>query len=138
MSDSRSDSSGRSPAGSRAAQDYESRRSRTAAAYAGARDSASRVTQRAGEQINANPVAAVAGGFAVGALLAAVLPRTEREAELLGGVGNRINDVARGAARSAADAGRQQVEEITSNAATKVGEAVIGAVAATTGAGDKS
>jgi hypothetical protein len=80
-------------------------------------------------------MAAVAGGLALGALVAALLPRTERETELLGSVGGRINEAAREATRSAVDAGKQQVEEITESAATKVGEAVIGAVAATTGAG---
>jgi len=103
------------------------------------RERAADAGRRAGEEIEAYPMAAVAGGLALGALVAAVLPRTEREAELLGSVGTRINDAARDATRSAVDAGRAQVEEITENAATRVGEAVIGAVASATGAsGDKS
>ncbi len=140
MTDTRTETTGTGSGGrerqrSRAAEAYESRRSQTSAAYAGARGSVTRVGERTGEEIRANPVAALAGGFAVGALLAAVLPRTEREAQLLGGVGTKINDAAREAARSAADAGRAQVEEITETAATKVGEAVIAAVTATTGGG---
>jgi hypothetical protein len=104
------------------------------------RERAAGAGRRAGEEIEAYPMAAVAGGLALGALVAAVLPRTEREAELLGSFGTRINDAARDATRSAVDAGRAQVEEITENAATRVGEAVIGAVASATGAsaGDKS
>ena len=120
---------------SRAAEAYESTRARTSAAYAGVRDRASRVGQRTGERIEQNPMVAVAGGLAVGVLLAAVLPRSERESRLLGDVGTKLNDAAREAARSAADAGRAQVEEITETAATRVGEAVIGAVASATGAG---
>ena len=124
---------------SRAAEAYESTRARTSATFAGVRERAADAGRRAGEEIEAYPMAAVAGGLALGALVAAVLPRTEREAELLGSVGTRINDAARDATRSAVDAGRAQVEEITENAATRVGEAVIGAVASATGAsGDKS
>ena len=116
---------------SRAAEAYEASRARTSAAFAGVRERAADAGRWTGEEISANPMAAIAGGFALGALVAAVLPRTEREAELLGGVGTRINDAARDATRSAVDAGRQQVEELTETAATKVGEAVIGAVTST-------
>lgn len=122
---------------SRAAEAYETTRARTSAAYAGVRERASRVGRRTGEEIRANPMVAVAGGLAVGALAGALLPPSRREAALFGGVGTRINDAAREAARSAADAGRAQVEELTETAATKVGEAVIGAVTATAGGGDK-
>jgi len=149
MTDTRTETTGTGTAGeasggtrqrSRAAEAYETTRARTGAAYAGVRERASRAGRWTGEEISANPMAAVAGGFAVGALIAAMLPRTERETELLGGVGTRINDAAREATRTAVDAGRQQVEELTETAATKVGEAVIGAVTATTGAtaGDKA
>jgi ElaB/YqjD/DUF883 family membrane-anchored ribosome-binding protein len=127
--------SGGSRERSRAAEAYETTREKTRASFSGVRERAADVGRRTGEEIAANPMAAVAGGLAVGALVAALLPRTEREAQLLGGVGGRINDAAREAARSAADAGRAQVEEITETAATKVGEAVIGAVTATAGGG---
>lgn len=120
---------------SRAAEAYESTRERTSAAYAGMRERAARAGRTAGEQIEANPMAAIAGGLAIGALLGALLPRSERETELLGSVGTRINETAREAARTAAEAGRQQVEEISETAATRVGEAVIGAVSSV--AGDK-
>ncbi|HZF94345.1 MAG TPA: hypothetical protein VEZ20_05665 [Allosphingosinicella sp.] len=113
---------------SRAAEAYESTRARTTESFSGVRERASRATETAGRQISANPMAAVAGGLAVGALLGALLPRTDRETQLLGGVGGKINDAAREAARTAAEAGRQQVEEISETAATRVGEAVIGAV----------
>jgi ElaB/YqjD/DUF883 family membrane-anchored ribosome-binding protein len=127
---------------SRAGEAYETARARTTAAYSGVRDRASRAGRRTAEEIDTRPLAAIAGGLAVGALVAAVLPGTRREKEMLGGVGERITGAARSAAQTAAEAGRQQVEDITQNAATKVGEAVISAVASTTGAnvggGDKS
>ncbi|MEA3041323.1 MAG: hypothetical protein QOC65_812 [Sphingomonadales bacterium] len=122
---------------SRAGQAYEATRARTSAAFAGVRERAAGAGRWTGEEISSNPMTAVAGGFALGALVAAILPRTERETELLGGVGSKLTDAAREATRSAVDAGRQQVEEISESAATRVGEAVIGAVASATGAGEK-
>ena len=75
------------------------------------------------------PVAAVVGGFAIGALLAALLPRTEREEKLLGKTGRRLTVAARDAAQRGLDAGKEQIEQIRSKTAQKVGEAVGDAVA---------
>jgi ElaB/YqjD/DUF883 family membrane-anchored ribosome-binding protein len=123
-----------------AASAFETARTKTSEAYAGLRERGSDLGQRTGESVSAYPMAAVAGGFAVGAVLAAVLPRTERETEMFGAVGTRITGAARDAARTAADAGREKVEEMAETAKAKVGEAVIDAVSATTGAalGSKS
>ncbi len=99
-----------------ARQAFESARERTAAAYAAARERAGSAYETAGRKtsqgIESNPVAAVVGGLAVGAIVAALLPRTSREEELLGGVGRRINDSAREAARAAKEAGRSQLDEL--------------------------
>ncbi|HEX6374370.1 MAG TPA: hypothetical protein VFZ91_01485 [Allosphingosinicella sp.] len=104
---------GRIPA---ARQAYESARERTATAYAAARERAGSAYEtagrRAGEGIDANPVAAVVGGLALGAIVAALLPRTRREDELLGTAGRRLNDGAREAARAAREAGRTQLDEL--------------------------
>ena len=95
---------------------FESARERTAAAYATARERAESAYESAGrrasEGIDSNPVAAVAGGLAIGAIVAALLPRTRREDELLGTVGRRINDGAREAARAAREAGKGQLDEL--------------------------
>jgi len=106
----------------------EAARERTATAYETARTRARDVTRQAGDQLAVYPVAAVVGGFAVGALLAAFLPRTEREDRLLGTTGRRLTGVARDAAQKGLDAGRDQIEEIRAKAAQKVGEAVTEAV----------
>ncbi|MGZ8352631.1 MAG: hypothetical protein ACXWUJ_05950 [Allosphingosinicella sp.] len=102
-----------------ARQAFESARERTAAAYATARERAGSAYETAGrrtsEGIDSNPVAAVIGGLAIGAIVAAVLPRTGREDELLGTVGRKINDGAREAARAAKDAGRGQLDELGLN-----------------------
>ncbi len=114
---------------SRAAEAYQVARERTASAYEAARSRATDVTRQATDQLAIYPVGAVIGGFAVGALLAALLPRTERESELLGKTGRRLTGAAREAAQKGLDAGREQIEEIRTKAAQKVGEAVGGAVA---------
>ena len=49
------------------------------------------------------------------ALAAAVLPRTRKEDELLGGIGEKINDSARTAAQAAKDAGRDKLDELGIN-----------------------
>lgn len=105
-----------SAAGQKAADAYESARERTAAAYATARERAGAAYEgagrRASEGIDSNPVAAVVGGLALGAIIAALLPRTEREEKLLGSTGRRISESARDAARAAREAGRQQLDEL--------------------------
>jgi hypothetical protein len=99
-----------------ARQAFESARERTAAAYATARERAGSAYETAGrktsQSIDSNPVAAVVGGLAIGAIVAALLPRTEREEELLGPVGRKINDSARQAANAAKEAGRGQLDEL--------------------------
>jgi hypothetical protein len=107
------DGNGRTAA---ARQAFESARERTAAAYATARERAGSAYETAGRKasqgIDSNPVAAVVGGLAMGAIVAALLPRTGREDELLGSVGRKINDGAREAARAAREAGKTQLDEL--------------------------
>src|ERR1044072_4162759 len=112
----------------RAAEGFETARERTASAYETARDRASAATRQASEQMSVYPVAAVVGGFALGALIATLLPRTEREERLLGRTGRRLTDAAKDAAEKGIDAGKSQIEEIRTRAAQKVGEAVSDAV----------
>jgi hypothetical protein len=120
---------GAAPARGRTAGVFETARERTASAYETARDRASAVTRQATEQMSVYPVAAVVGGFALGALVATLLPRTEREEKLLGRTGRRLTGAAREAAQKGIDAGKEQIEDIRAKAAQKVGEAVSEAVA---------
>jgi ElaB/YqjD/DUF883 family membrane-anchored ribosome-binding protein len=108
---------------------YEAARERASRAYDSARDTIGRGTDWSTENLSNNPVAAILGGFALGAVLAAVLPATRREREALGGVGHKLTDAAREAARSATDAAKEQIDEISNNAVQKVGQAVVDAVA---------
>jgi len=132
-SDSETPSSGSEERGSgvreRAADAYEAARDRTYSAYESARSRASDFGRQASEQASVYPVAAVAGGLVVGALIGFLLPTSRREKELLGNTGKRITGAAREAAQRGLDAGKEQIEQIRANAAQKVGEAVSEAVA---------
>jgi ElaB/YqjD/DUF883 family membrane-anchored ribosome-binding protein len=112
----------------RAAGALETARERTTSAYEAARSRATSTARQASEQMAVYPVAAVIGGFAVGALIATLLPRTEREDRLLGKAGRRLAGAARDVAQKGFDAGKGQIEELRAKAAQKVGEAVVDAV----------
>jgi len=112
------------PARGRAALAFETARERTGSAYEAARSRATDVTRQASEQLAIYPAAAVIGGFALGALAAALLPRTESEERLIGKTARRLTGAAREAAQKGIDAGREQIEEIREKAARRVGEAV--------------
>ena len=122
------DTTNRNDVRARASEAYGSARERTSAAYEQARDRASEYGRRAGDQVTTYPVGAVIGGFAVGALAAALLPGTRRETEMLGEYGHRLTDSAREAARNAAEAGRDQMDRITGRAVKEVGTAMVEAV----------
>jgi ElaB/YqjD/DUF883 family membrane-anchored ribosome-binding protein len=61
--------------------------------------------------VDGSPLLALAGGMAVGVLVGALLPRTEREGAVLGAFGARLIDAAREAADAARDAGRDKLDE---------------------------
>lgn len=62
-----------------------------------------------GSSIEGAPLAALAAGVVVGAVAGALLPRTERETEILGPVGSKIGQAAAEAAKAARDAGKQEL-----------------------------
>lgn len=95
---------------------YSATAERTGAAYEAARAKASVATQTAGRGLEENPLAALLGGLAVGVLAGALLPRTEREAQLLGPVGSRLQDAAREALKAGKEAGRGKLDELGLNA----------------------
>jgi ElaB/YqjD/DUF883 family membrane-anchored ribosome-binding protein len=111
----------------RVGETYGSARERAVDAYDSARERASQASAKAGDQIDEAPLIALAGGLAVGALLAALLPRTRREDELLGGVGGKITGSARAAVDAAKDAGREKLNELnlTRDAGTSALQTII-------------
>jgi ElaB/YqjD/DUF883 family membrane-anchored ribosome-binding protein len=104
-----------SAARARANDAYRAAREQASTAYDTARSRARKARQQASGSIDSNPVTALIGGFALGGLLAAILPRTQREEELLGDYGRQINDKARQAVRAATEAGKAKLEELGYN-----------------------
>jgi ElaB/YqjD/DUF883 family membrane-anchored ribosome-binding protein len=106
-----------------AAEAYEAARERTSSAYQAAReaaggavetvrDTARTAGRRTADGVEANPIAAVVGGLALGAIAAALLPKTRQEEKLLGPTGRKVADTARQAVQAAKDASRQQIDEL--------------------------
>jgi len=72
----------------------------------------STATGRFGDTIDQAPLIALSAGLAAGALIAALLPTTRRERELLSPVGDRITGAARDAADAARRAGSDKLKEL--------------------------
>ena len=98
-------------------------RERVGSAYSAARDNASHALERSRDRardtarqtadaIDSNPVGVLVGGLAVGALVAAVLPRSQREKELLAPVGRKVSAAAAAAIAAAKDAGREELDQL--------------------------
>ena len=90
----------------------QSARERAIDAYDNARDSAGAAGRKVADGIGEAPLLALAGGLAAGALLAALLPASRKEQELLGPVADRIKDKASDAASAAKEAGQQRLGEL--------------------------
>lgn len=87
-------------------------RQRAIEAYDNARDGVSKAGRRAGEAIGEAPLMVLAGGLAAGAVIAALLPRTRTETDLLRPLGRRVKDTARAATQAARDAGTSKLDEL--------------------------
>ena len=67
---------------------------------------------RVGETIDEAPLIALGAGLAAGALIAALLPTSRKERELLAPVGDRVSGAARDAADAARRAGSDKLKEL--------------------------
>lgn len=129
----------------RATEAYDGARERAIDAYDSARERAAEAGTKAREGVGQAPFLALGGGLALGALLAAFLPKTKTEDKLLGRYGEKITGGAKAAADAAREAGREKLTElnITRDAGTSAvqslfkglgdaarvsGEAALGAV----------
>jgi hypothetical protein len=83
-------------------------RQRAIEAYESARD-------RAADTFTEAPLIALAGGIAAGALIAALLPRTELETRAVRPTARRVKDTARAAFNAAKDTGTQRLDELGLN-----------------------
>ena len=94
-------------------QDNESGvRQRAIEAYDGARDSVAEAGRKANDAIEDAPLIALAGGLALGAILAAILPRTQAETRALRPVGDKLAGTAKAAAEAAKEAGTSRLAEL--------------------------
>jgi hypothetical protein len=82
-----------------------SSRQRAIEAYDSARE-------RAVDTLGEAPLIALAGGLAAGALIAALLPRTQTETRLVRPTARRVKDSARTALAAARDTGSHRLEEL--------------------------
>jgi hypothetical protein len=94
-------------------EDYEeglsgSRRQRAIEAYESARG-------RAAGTLGEAPLIALAGGIAAGALIAALLPRTQSEARLVRPTARRVRETAKAAFEAAKDTGSERLNELGLN-----------------------
>lgn len=82
---------------------------------------------RATDTLGQAPLLALAGGIAAGALIAALLPRTETETKLIRPTARRVKNTARAAIDAARDTGSQRLDEMGLN--REKGEATIRSLA---------
>jgi len=90
-------------------------RQRAIEAYESARDSVSSAGRRAADTFGEAPLIALAGGIAAGALIAALLPRTDAETRLVRPTAKRVKDTARAAYKAARDTGSGKLNELGLN-----------------------
>ncbi|MGE5562199.1 MAG: hypothetical protein ACM3ZV_02700 [Bacillota bacterium] len=83
-------------------------RQRAIEAYESARETAA-------DTLGQAPLLALAGGLAAGALIAALLPRTEAETRLVRPTAKRVKTTAQAAFQAARDTGTQRLDEIGLN-----------------------
>ena len=77
-----------------------------------ARDRFANLGETTNDQIDHRPLIALGAGIALGAVLAAVLPASKREKDLLSPLGSKITEAGSGAVDRARDMGKQKFDEI--------------------------
>jgi hypothetical protein len=78
----------------------------------GARQRAMEAYESATDTLGQAPLLALAGGLAAGALIAALLPRTEAETRLVRPTARRVKDTANVALKAARDTGSKRLDEL--------------------------
>ena len=82
-------------------------------------ESSKALAKKAGETtsqtIDKNPLAILAGGLAIGAIAALLIPTTKREQKAFGKVGKKLNKTAKRAVEAAKSAGKEKVDSLGLN-----------------------
>jgi hypothetical protein len=76
-----------------------------------ARDAAGKAAPQTAAAVESNPLGRLVGGLALGALVAAVIPRSQREKDLLAPTGRKLAAAATAALAAAKDAGRAELSD---------------------------
>ena len=100
---------------SQATKAYESGREAASKGVATTKDIAARTMINSANSIDKNPLAIVLGGIALGAIVGALLPRTESEVKVLGKTGKKLNKKAKKMAEAAKDAGKNKIDSFGLN-----------------------
>lgn len=87
-------------------------RSRAIDAYDSARGNAATAGRRASDMIEDSPLVALGAGIAAGAIIAALIPTSRRERDLLRPYGDRVADAAKGAVDAGRKAGSDKLREL--------------------------
>ena len=87
-------------------------KTKAAEQVAATREVAKKAANKSEEAITKSPLAVVAGGVALGALIGALLPKSKTEDKYVGGAGRKINETAKKAFEAAKEAGQDQIDEL--------------------------
>ena len=87
-------------------------RQRAIEAYDRARGGVAGAGRKAGDALESAPLIALAGGLAAGALIAALLPRTQAETKALRPTARRVRQTAKAALKAATDTGTERLNEL--------------------------
>jgi hypothetical protein len=74
------------------------------------REFAADAARRTAASLDSNPLGIVVGGLALGVVAGALLPRSDKERELLAPVGAKLGEKARGAINAAKEVGKTELE----------------------------
>jgi ElaB/YqjD/DUF883 family membrane-anchored ribosome-binding protein len=99
-----------------------SAKAKAESAAASARAKAKKAAESGKQSLDHNPLGVVMGGLAVGAIAAALLPRTKREDDLAGNVGRTVRSTASKAAKNARETAKEQLDALGVNADAAKGQ----------------
>ncbi len=105
-----------SEAKQKAAEATRTAKAKAESAAATARIKAKKAADSSKKGLDHNPLGVVMGGLAVGAIVAALLPRTKREDDLAGNVGRTVRSTATKAAKNARETAKEQLDALGVNA----------------------
>lgn len=95
----------------RASHAYESAVSRAGETAETSREALRDAAHQTGDFVESNPLSVLAGGLALGAIVGALVPRSDREKQLLAPVGKKVGMAAMAAFAAAKEAGKGELED---------------------------